>query len=230
MKLHTTIKYCFLLLLTGGAIIACKKGTDFHKDFLEGGEIVYTGKVDSVKVYAGRNRIALSWLLLSDPRITKCKLLWNEGARSMEIPVQRTANVDTIRVLLPDLEERTYTFDMYTYDDAGHSSVKVSAIGTVYGEKYAKTLFNRPIKSTSFLTNDTAKVTWSGANSQNVRVEVSYTGKSGVIYDVRINKTDTETKLPDFLKGNSISYRTVYVPEANAIDTFYTDFATRQLN
>lgn len=230
MKLHTTITYCLLLLLAGGVIVACKKGTDFHQDFLEGGEIIYTGKVDSVKVFAGRNRIQLSWLLLSDPRITRCKLQWNEGANSLDIPVQRTAGVDTVRILLPDLEERTYTFEMSTYDDAGHSSVKVAAIGTVYGEKYAKTLFNRPVKSHSFIVNDTARVTWSGANTQNIRVEVSYTGKSGAQHTVNVNRTDAECKLPDFLKGNAITYRTVYLPEPNAIDTFYTDFANRQLN
>ncbi|HVK49771.1 MAG TPA: DUF4998 domain-containing protein, partial [Pseudobacter sp.] len=91
MNAKRTIQYTLLLLLaftlgTG----ACSKMDEEYKDFTKGGEIIYTGKVDSLKIFPGKNRFKLSWALVSDQRISKCRVFWNEGEDSITVPVQRT--------------------------------------------------------------------------------------------------------------------------------------------
>lgn len=214
------IKY-ILLLTVMGCLYACSKMEDTYNEFTKGGELVYTGRADSMKVFPGRNRIGLSWLLLSDPSITQCKVFWNDGADSLAIPVQRTGGVDTVRIMLTNMAEKTYTFDIYTYDGLGHSSVKVDTIGMVYGDYYAGSLFNRPVKNIAF-SADTARLEWSGASTQCVGVEIRYVDTGDVWRAAWAANADKNTKLPAFKKGNSFEYRTLYLPAKTAIDTFYT--------
>src|SRR3546814_15275803 len=64
-----------------------------------------TGRVDSVETFAGYKRVGLSWLLISDPKITYCKIVWNNGADSIRIPVTRSNGIDTIRTVVDNLAE-----------------------------------------------------------------------------------------------------------------------------
>ena len=223
--MRRSLKY-FGLLMGAACLFACSKMEDYTKEFTKNGEIVYTGRADSLKVYPGRNRIGLSWLLLSDPSIVQCKVFWNDGADSVTIPVKRTNNVDTIKVVLDKMSEKAYTFDIYTYDGQGHSSVKVDTIGMVYGDHYAGALFNRPLKAIAY-SADTARLEWSGASAQCVKVDIRYTGVSGAQYKVAVWPLDKATKLPDFKKGLSFEYRTSYLPAKMAIDTFHTAYESK---
>ena len=229
MNAKRTIQYTLLLLLaftlgTG----ACSKMDEEYKDFTKGGEIIYTGKVDSLKIFPGKNRFKLSWALVSDQRISKCRVFWNEGEDSITVPVQRTDGVDYLDAIINGLEERTYTFNIYTYDDAGHRSVPVDTLGNVYGNAYQATLFNRPVKRVTF-KKDTSSIIWSGANSTNVRVELSYLDTLDVQRIYSVSKADTLIKLPAFKQGSTFHYRTLYLPHPNALDTFYSAYEDRQI-
>lgn len=223
--MRQSLKYILLLTVMGG-LYACSKMEDTYNEFTKGGEMVYTGRADSLKVFPGRNRIGLSWLLLSDPSITQCKVFWNDGADSLAIPVQRTSGVDTVRIMLTNMAEKTYTFDIYTYDGLGHSSVEVDTIGIVYGDYYAGSLFNRPVKSIAF-SADSARLEWSGASSQCIGVEIRYTDKDGGLRAAWVAPADKQTKLPAYKKGNSFEYRSLYLPVKTAIDTFYTAWESK---
>src|SRR4051794_12345471 len=98
------------VLLAIAGIISCRKQDDYKK-FLTGGEILYTGKAGSVQVHPGRNRVELYWLLLSDPTIVRSKVYWNNHTDSTEVAINRTAGIDTIRLLISNLAERTYDFE-----------------------------------------------------------------------------------------------------------------------
>ena len=53
MKLFKKLIFIFLSI---GALISCDGMDATYKEFIEEGPIVYIGKVDSLKAYAGRNR------------------------------------------------------------------------------------------------------------------------------------------------------------------------------
>ena len=226
---QTVVAICFV------GLFACSKMDDTYDDFISNGEIVYIAKVDSAKVYPGNTRMDLSMLLTADPRISKVKVLWDAGGQpdSTEKAVQRTADIDTVRFSFNKLAEGTYTFYIYTYDKVGHRSVKTDVIGTVYGEKYIAQLVNRAIKNGTY--DDIAKtatVKWFGVGTDVIGEEISYTDASGTLrnkFYKHEGAPDSVTVLPDFKKGNSFQFRTLYKPSPNAIDTFYSNYENRQV-
>ena len=52
------------------AFVSCSKWDDYKK-YTAAGETVYSGKMDSVKIYSGNQRVQLMGLLSADPMITK---------------------------------------------------------------------------------------------------------------------------------------------------------------
>lgn len=250
-KINKGKRCSLVLVLAILAMTSCSKMDDNYSGFIRNGEIIYTGKVDSLQAFPGNSRIRLQWLLVSDPKITKCKVFWNDGKDSSALEVKKTAATDTIKLTLNNLKEGLYAFQVYTYDNLGHSSVKADIIGTSYGENYQNSLFNRPLKSATWV-NIAAKpssnppvlafkgtlVEWYGVSDQAVLVEIKYTTEAGLsktIIEVPVkdpNKPNSPaalkpiTELPDYKKGTSFTYRTGYKPTSKSIDVFYTAFDT----
>ncbi|NSL90381.1 DUF4998 domain-containing protein [Chitinophaga sp. Mgbs1] len=240
MKHIRYIRGAVWLLAVAAGFAACSKMDDTYRDFLQGGEIIYTGKVDSLRAYPGRNRVLLAWALVSDPKITRCRVYWNQGHDSSEIAVRRSGGVDQVQLLLGGMAENTYTFQVYTYDNAGHSSVREETIANVYGDVYLSTLSNRPVRSAKYdAAKKEATIWWYGVNNQAVSVEVNYINTAGaaatiiqVADSIPDNPRDApefraRLKLPDYKAGTAFSFRTAYKPVKFAIDTFYTAYETQ---
>lgn len=234
-------RWLMLILMLGTIqLTSCGKQDDIYKEFLKGGEKVYTGRADGLTSYAGNGRILLTWQLVSDPKITKCKVFWNDKKDSSVLAVQKTANTDTIRLTLNNLSEGAYTFQVYNYDNAGHSSIKSEVIGTVYGDTYAASISNRPINNATYAAaTKTATINWFGVSPQAVKVEITYTdattGNDVLLVDVPVLNPKrlsdppafiNTTTLPNYKAGTPVKYRTGYKPEVTAIDIFYTDYST----
>jgi hypothetical protein len=235
MRVRKYKSWVAVLLISSVMLFACSKMNATYEHFIRDGEVVYIARVDSVKAYPGNNRIGLSMLLMSDPRISKVKVYWSAGGQpdSTEKAVQRTDNIDTVRFSFPKLAEGTYTFNIYSYDNAGHRSVKNDVIGTVYGERYIAQLVNRAIKSGTY--DDLAKtatIKWFGVGIDVLGQEIIYTDNLGTerkIYAKHEGAADSTVVLPAYKKGNSFQFRTLYKPEPNAIDTFYSNYEYRQV-
>lgn len=204
--------------------ISCDQMTDNYKPYLEGGEIIYPGKADSVQVHPGKYRIELQWLVISDPSVSSAKVYWDNKLNSVQVPIVRTGKVDTVKALLEDMEERVYTFEIQTFDDAGNKSVIQEAIGTVYGDKYRSTLLNRAIWDLKIIDEEDLEITWATADANTVSEELIYTNTEGrtetVICDVANNTVLLRS--PDLSEG--IKMTTVFMPDSMAIDTFKTAF------
>lgn len=231
MNINRFFKQCLGVIISGSILFACTKMADSYDNFIANGEIYYPGKADSLKTYPGRNRIELSWLLVSDPKITKSVMYWNNKADSVVIPVTRSRGVDTIRKLLTSIAEGTYTFEVYTYDDKGNRSVKVDAIANVYGNNYDISLVNRPLKTAVMSSKlDTAKLVWYPTSLQHVGINIRYKNTVGDSIFLFVPGESINTNLLKFKKGEAFIYRSLYKPEANAIDTFYTKFESKTVN
>ena len=100
-------------------LLSCGKMDDTYSEFVKDGERIYIAKADSLKVRGGNKRIQLSWLLLSDPKVVKYKVTWNNGRDSIVNPVVKTASVDTVTLMIDNIEEGTHEFEIYTYDKLG---------------------------------------------------------------------------------------------------------------
>jgi hypothetical protein len=223
-----------LVLLAGVLLFSCGKMDDTYDDFIRNGEIIYPAKVQDVKTFPGNNRIDLSMILTSDPKITAVKVFWNNGKDSATQQVTRTSGVDTVKFALTNIPEGAYTFNIYTYDKDGNRSVKSDVIGNVYGSRYTTSLYNRSIKSATYLAGSQARVVWFGAANQMIGQHIRYTDSLGVMRNVieplylpnGITPKDT-TLLTVFKKGSAIEFRTLFKPEPSSIDTFYSNFETK---
>ncbi|MBS0030477.1 DUF4998 domain-containing protein [Chitinophaga sp. 22321] len=220
-----TISYIILSLLL---FTACSKQDDYKK-YIKNGEILYTGKADSLKLHPGRNRVQLSWLLIADPKITKSKIYWNNRKDSTTIDIKRTSGVDTIRVFIDHLEERAYGFEIYNFDKDGNTSVRTEITGFCYGSFYEDALLTRAFGSAE-MKNGNAVIPWVNIDTTGgiIGMQVQYTSSDHVLHDtiIRAEPEDQVTTLPNYLSGSNFSYRTLYLPDPIAVDTFHTAFTT----
>ncbi|MGO4294528.1 DUF4998 domain-containing protein [Chitinophaga sp. RAB17] len=207
---------------------ACRKQDDY-KRFIKNGEILYTGKADSLQVHPGRNRVQLSWLLIADPKVSKSKIYWNNRRDSAVIAIKRTSGVDTIRFIIDKLEERAYGFEVFNYDKDGNISVRTEANGFVYGSLYEDALLSRALGNTE-MKNGNAVIPWANIDTTGgiIGMQLQYSTSDHVLHDTIIHAEPEMqiTTLPNYLSGSNFRYRTLYIPDPLAVDTFYTSFAT----
>ncbi len=213
------MKHIFILAITALFIAACGKSDKDYKDFAPEGEIVYPGKADSVKVYPGNNRVKLTWLLKTDSRITKCRVYWNQRQDSMEVAVTRTAGVDTITVLLNNMTEGPYSFDVYSYNAKGNVSIKANATGDVYGSFYTGNLVNRLFKKAVYSAGKT-RIEWVVADTRTFGLRLRYKDLAGVTQTIQVPSSEMVTNIPANVLNNELEYETLYLPVPNAIDIF----------
>jgi hypothetical protein len=209
---------------------SCMKEDDYKK-FTEGGEISYTGKLDSIKVFSGRNRVVIQGLLIADPKITKCVIYWNNRADSAVIPVTRTENVDTLKVELKNMLEGVHNFTIYTYDNLGNQSVPTYKSGRAYGDRYISSLSNRPINNAFTDEAGLTSIEWGVMDrlSGIFATDVTYTDASNEKKVLRVPVDSALTRLGNFKEKTDIQFRTMFIPDTLSIDTFYTTSTTRYI-
>ncbi len=219
--------YCgvLLFLLIAGA---CSKMEDTYHGFWKNGEKIYPASPDSLKAFSGKNRVLLQWLIIGDPTLSKAVIYWNNKTDSMEVPINKKneAGVDTMNIILDGLEEGAYAFEIYTFDKYGNQSVVANVVGKVYGSSYADALLTRLVSNTSYV-DDTVHITWSDpADESSIGVELMYTDTTGAARTRFIQPDADTTVIADFNMDVSryFKYRTLFLPDTAAIDTFYTDF------
>lgn len=213
--------------IVAGAVItllsSCSK-SDEYKKYQTEGEIHYTGKLDSIKVNPGNGRVQIKGLLKADPKIKQVKVFWNDFRDSAVFAVDVSSGSREFSQILP-MEEGIKSFVIYTYDAEGNRSVPVTAVGQIYGLRYANTLSNRPLGGAATINGKT-EINWlpidlsAGAFATELRY-TSTTGPKTIRVPVAIEKTTLTDVAP---ASASFSYRTLFLPKASSIDTFYTAY------
>jgi Domain of unknown function/Domain of unknown function (DUF5013) len=213
-KINMLLAAVLLVLAT----VSCSEWDEF-KEFTEGGEIIYPGKMDSVVIYPGKERVQFRALLNPDPNVVMYKIFWNDFKDSI------TFNIDKESGKLPventfSVSEGVKNFVVYTYDDRGNISVPVNSVGVSYGASYRRKLSNRLVSSLVFGDQGTT-INWeqmdltTGAQFTEITYEVN-----GVAKTIETPVTQSTTVLEGLVSTTTIQYRTIFKPEANSIDTF----------
>ncbi|MFC1224820.1 DUF4998 domain-containing protein [Pedobacter sp. BG31] len=231
LKKYRKLTVYSVLLLVLGIYSACTKQDDFKK-FVAGGEISYTGKLDSVKMYSGDSRVLLKGLFLADPKVVTCKIFWNNMKDSLVIPVIKKNVIDTLKYSIPITTEGLQNFIIYTYDKAGNKSIPVYANARSYGDRYKASLSNRPISSaTADASTGKGVISWLGMDNLTgvFATEVQYTSTSDVSKKIRTIIDSSRTVIPDLKAGTDIQYRTLFLPDTTCVDTFATAFQTQRI-
>src|SRR5690606_35636168 len=100
---------------------ACTPMDHYYSEFAKLGDRVYVGKLDSVWLYSGYNRVKLAWESPSDPSINRVVIYWNAYRDSVEYTADNS--VDTGGILIEGLSEGLMTLNAITYDRQGNRSL-----------------------------------------------------------------------------------------------------------
>lgn len=213
-----------LLCLT---LFNCSKYDDYKKYILDG-EKVYLQKADSLKAYPGKNKVQLEWILV-DPKVTLTKVFYEQAGIkkevALQIPEYDNRESDTMRIIIPDLEEASYLFQIVSYDNYGNTSIPVEIEEQVFGENYEQSLLNCPVVGTDFdFQKSELKIEWGTIEASVVGVELEYTDTQGFRQILFIDPTGGATIISDFRLGEPLLCRTMHKPVPYSIDTFASDW------
>jgi len=211
--------YCSLFVIAClSALVSCGDMMDIHQDYIKGGENVYAPKPDSIAFLSGNGRILFRYWLYNSPNVSSVDVYWNSGADSLIIPVTPTTGLDSSDVLLESMAEKSYTFDVRTTDKYGNSSLIMTDFGTSYGTTFESSLFQRKVKSVS-IEDQVGHILWYSAAENLVENQIRYKTNDGTMV-VRLSASDNEIICPGAKGGSFFEYRSLYIPEEGAIDTF----------
>ncbi|SFB90601.1 F5/8 type C domain-containing protein [Parapedobacter composti] len=210
-------------------VSACGKMDETFREFVKGGRIIYAPTPgDSLKVHPGKNRLQLSWPAAPDPKVSEAHIYWNGRQDSLVANIKNPPN-DTVKIVIDNLQEGTYLFEIYIYDELGNRSVKTDFIANTYGDQYQQTLLVRPVDEALY-EGDSVMAVWGGnPSAQAYYSEISYQDVNGNDRLVRAYADADRSVLKEFEFTEFIQYRTVYLPSPLAIDTFYTDWYTQRV-
>ncbi|WP_207421583.1 DUF4998 domain-containing protein [Desertivirga brevis] len=223
IRLFNTFKMTIAIAGVISIFTSCAKWDEFKK-YTENGEIAYSGKLDSVRIYSGNERIKITAMLPADPKIVKARIFWNNRTDSVEVPID-VSKGRAFSYILP-ASEGFRSYIMYTYDAQGNRSVPVYATGTALGTRYQKSIANRVVTN-AVNVNTATTINWVAADltTNPLFTEVQYQSTSGE-KTVKVLATADVATIGDLDPvAKTFKYRTAYQP-VNNIDTFFTDYKT----
>ena len=225
--LYTTVRQLLMISIVLLAIGACKKMDATYREYLGDGEINYTSKADSLRAFPGENRIKLAWLATTDPKVVKAVITWNNGENSREHPISPTPGKVWEEVLLENMAEGNYAFQVITYDTEGNKSITSSTQGSAFGAQYKSTLQQRKIRNSGiYATDEALDIDWYAAPQDVVGTEVEYTNINGQLKTVIIPASQKLSSITETRLFTSFRYRTLLLPHPLGIDTFRTEYIT----
>ncbi len=227
------LRYYLLILIPIFVQMSCTDTYELHQKYLKDGETIYTNKVDSIETLPGDSRLKISGYISNAFNVKEIIVYWNEEQNSQTFPYQKSENdTDPVELIVTELEETTYQFDIYSVDADGNRSVKVTAFGTSYGEIYRSNLEPRLFKSFIYEGDGNATMNFNIKSELTRDTEVVFTNLDGENISVIIDMDDTSAVLERIDLSEEVRYRTNYVPTAadeetgveTAIDEFTSDW------
>ena len=217
-------KYIILLLGSLVFFVSCKDQSETYADFVnELSYKNYPGKLLNVNTFAGKNRVKIEALSPRDPSVVKFKIFWNYFRDSLEINSPGTNTI--VETIIPYLDEETYSFVIKSYDFTGNESVPVEVFASSYGDFFQSRISNRNLSN--FIQNGNSLEIYFGDADVSlgaVATEVRYTNISDEATVVRIEASETMVNLLDY--KSEAEFSTIFLPEENCLDEFYSEWTT----
>jgi hypothetical protein len=227
------IKHLIPLYLV--CLAGCDDNNSLHQPYLDRGETIYIGGIDSIIAMPGFNRVKFDWKGSTDPRITKTVFSWEQGERFFEVPVGKE-EIGLSKSKIHELPEGVYNFEVINADKIGNRSLSATVTVEIYGNSYKESLRNMNVLSIE-VSDDNTELTirWAGIESELTQyTTVHYLSRANpnpAPDPIRVENTDTETIIPNLQiqTGDSISVITTYLPEdgIDAVDAIPKKYAVK---
>ena len=225
---YNYIKLLPLVLVLG--IISCQDMDEVHEEYVADGEIIYTNKVDSLRTFAGKNRVKISGYITGGFNVNEVVVTWNKGLDQQIFPYQKSSeDTDLINLIVTDLNEDNYEFTVYSKDEDGNKSIPVVVFGSAYGENYQSNLEPRAVNNVSF-DGTNLEVILALSNELQRETEFKFTDINNTEIIKSALEDDLLVTLNNISLNKPITYRTYYVPtqavegEETSIDKFESNW------
>ncbi|MBR5925302.1 MAG: hypothetical protein IKZ60_07535 [Bacteroidales bacterium] len=221
------MKKIYIILISVLALMAasCGKQDAVYKEFIKDGGFIYPAKPINIEAERGYQRLVLKWDLPMDPSIRTAKLFWDSRTQSMDFDYSAYPD-GKVKVVIPDLEDRSYTFEVVNYDSDENASLAAEITSSPFGESWLVSHAERTMLYVEMAGSD-AIVTMGKLTDEIVATKFRYTNASGSVVESRPFMVDEdEIKLPNAKKWKYLEYQSAYCP-AGGIDTVWINNWTR---
>lgn len=206
---------CFLI----GILQSCSDITEMQREYLDRGEQIYAGKIDSVKVRGGLERVQIEGLSLYARSNARCYVSWDDQLR--EYAMSDIIRGEKVEILIPDIPEGSYYFYVQTEDKDGNKSLRVETSGFSYGEEYKLSKIKKRI--TDQKAEPSKLILFWGSSEDAVKVDFTYDNSSGGKTTLELPGNIEKLEITDWVLGGEMVAVTYTVPEKNALDTIALD-------
>lgn len=201
---------CLALAFTG-----CYSIDETQKEWTDKGEKIYVGKIDSLKVRSGMNRVEIVGNTNYLRTATECTVSYDD--RTVTFNISDIIGTDgKARMLIDGLEGGSYYFDVFTYDAAGNRSVPSQVYGKAYGIN--DVLKETPKRITTFVPkyDGSVDVEWNEASSTYYLFK--WEDEDGKMQEMKIEDSPAKTNVKSWKKGGTISVQTFIMKNKNDLD------------
>ena len=220
---------------------SCNGMLDGIQPYLDEGEKIYVGKLDSLKAFTGKNRIKIEGKMMYGVNQVKCVISYKDPItleeKFKEFPIERTEPRETFEFMLENLTEGQYDFSIVTYDPKNNTSIPTEVSAYAYGELYQQALTNRILHSISpeqkEIVNESgqseriwaAKLNWNISRGDGlVGCNLEYERQDGTLGSKYISVDETTTELDNFKADGILRYNSIYKPTTTSLDEFVTEY------
>ncbi|MBO9593917.1 MAG: hypothetical protein J7599_13500 [Niabella sp.] len=210
----------FAVICTIWMLCSCTKMDHEYAPYLKDGEIIYVGAPYNLESHPGRERVELQFTQSKDPNIIKYLIYWNNKNKKLEVAADKSSTIQ--KVMISNLPEQDYTFEIVALDKDGNSSTPASALisGQALGNNYEQQLFTRSVTLTN--SKNGMALDFVSVDTTCKFTVVTYRNGAGQALQKKfVNRDALKDTLADINPlAASVDLRTAYVP-VKGIDTFY---------
>jgi len=225
--MKTIYNTCIAMVCCLALWLSCTRTPTDYRSFLGGQENTYPGKINNPNVFTGNLRLLLTWTPSPDPSIIKYVVYWNNYADSTVVTATSHSTADTVKCLISNLAEYSYSFFIYSYDGNGNRSVLTELDNAkVDGPIYQSALHNRPLDPAkpAIVNPDSSATLYflTPYDTINITTRIRYKQQSGDTATTYLSPASDSIVLSSFKIGSQVLFQSSFIPEQGAIDTFYT--------
>ena len=212
------LKFVKIILLINLLLvcIGCADMDKIHEQYLDG-EIIYSGKLDTLLIRPGIYRAQLEGYTHLLGNSNKVIVEFDNRIETFDID----SNVPEIySVIIENLEEDFYEFDVTTQDQNGNSSVPQSVSGYAVGDNFVADQSPREINDFTFETDGNYVNFFGNAESEFVIfTTLDYDNENNEIVRDTLFFDDNRIKLIDFLPLGNLTTQSYIQSGLRGIDT-----------
>ncbi len=214
--------------------VSCGDSQDTFEEFIGQGERITVGKPVDVLASSGNLRAELKVVINADPKIktVEVEIQKQDGTKELKEfeVVRNNTGVDTLTLLLDDLDEGNRGLLVKLADDVGRNSLAIESSVVVYGPLYQAGLVSRTFESIRVHPDGSATIIWSEPFTELISSQFTYKNGSGELITEELPNNVETTNIPDFMASGGLAIVSEYRPESS-IDTFAApEFKTEFIN